>query len=448
MNALLMAFGGLQPIIDAPVWVVLLLKITAILFAAWLAHLVLKRTNPRWRVLLWRVTAVGLIVLPAVAWLLPALEIHVQQPPSVEAAATTVSKAPLVDRTVATHVPIGLSDTLSNNLSDTRAARPLPTSPNKQSDVDIMGSSALLWSKTLTTESPKSSFVTWSALLLAVWLGGIAVLGFRLCLGLYRISAITRRAEQAPQWVYRECMRVAEAIGCRSRVEVVQSTDVPSPFLCGLRRPLLLLPARMCEASYRKDLPGILAHELTHVRSHDVFWNAGFQLISIVLCFHPLAWRMRKAHLTACELVSDAASASFVGDVAGYCRTLARVAVDTCDSLPASGIAMARTSAVGRRLSVLKERVFHLPLRRRSVIGFGLATLLSVVVLGVLQFALAEPAPVEPVATADKAEAKPTEKPAQPEKNADTTPKAGFMRVRVLDPQGKPLSGAKVHLGI
>ena len=41
MNASLMAFGPLQPLVDAPVWVVLLLKITAILFAAWLAHLAL-----------------------------------------------------------------------------------------------------------------------------------------------------------------------------------------------------------------------------------------------------------------------------------------------------------------------------------------------------------------------------------------------------------------------
>ena len=93
MNPLLIAFGPLQPFIDAPVWVVLLLKITAILFAAWLAHRVLARTNPRWRVLLWRVTAVGLIVLPAVAWLLPALEIHVQQSSPVEEAAA-VATAP------------------------------------------------------------------------------------------------------------------------------------------------------------------------------------------------------------------------------------------------------------------------------------------------------------------------------------------------------------------
>ena len=139
---------------------------------------------------------------------------------------------------------------------------------------------------------------------------------------------MVRRATRPPQWICGECMRVAEAIGCRTRVEVLQSADISSPFLCGLRRPLLLLPARMCDDSYCRDLPGIFAHELTHVRSHDVLWNVGLQLISIVLWFHPLVWRMRKAHLAACELVCDAVSASFVGDVTDYCRTLARVAVD------------------------------------------------------------------------------------------------------------------------
>ncbi len=200
----------------------------------------------------------------------------------------------------------------------------------------------------------------------------------------------------------------------------------------------------MCDDSYGRDLPGILAHELTHVRSHDVLWNVGLQLLSIVLWFHPLVWRMRSAHLAACELVCDAASANFVGDVAEYCRTLARVAVDACASLPAAGIAMARTSAVGRRLSALKERVFHLPLRRRSVLGFGLAVLLGVTVIGALQFALAAPPAAKSVVATEKAEAKPTEKEAQLAKDPNATPKTASLRVRVVDDAGKPLAGTKL----
>ncbi len=434
MNTLLMAFGGWRPILDAPVWVVLLLKITAILLVAWLVHLALVRTNPRWRVFLWRVTAVGLIALPAVAWLLPALEIHVPQPPPANkaAAVSTVSAAPLADRTLAARLPLGWSD----NLSDT--TRRLPMGPSGQPDA--VGAAAVPQPQTFSAVPPKSFLITWPALLRTVWLGGIAVLAFRLSIGHQRIGRMVRRGQQPPQWICDEYMRVAEAIGCRKRVELLQSADIASPILCGLRRPLLLLPTRMCDDSYCRDVPGIFAHELTHVRSRDVLWNVGLQLLSIVLWFHPLMWRMRKAHLAACELVCDAVSASFVGDVAAYCRTLARVSVAACSSLPVAGIAMARTSAIGRRLSALKKGVFHLPLRRRSVICFGLAALLAVAVLGTLHFALAAPPAAEPVVAAENAEAKRAEKEAKPVADGKSAPNTGSPPVQVVDKAGKPLA--------
>ncbi len=42
--------------------------------------------------------------------------------------------------------------------------------------------------------------------------------------------------------------------------------------------------------------------------------------------FHPLAWRAVAAHAAACEQVSDAVAARYVGDVTQYSGTLARVA--------------------------------------------------------------------------------------------------------------------------
>jgi beta-lactamase regulating signal transducer with metallopeptidase domain/protocatechuate 3,4-dioxygenase beta subunit len=450
------ALGGWQAIVDAPVWVALVLKITAVLLAAWLAHLALKRTNPRWRVFLWRVTAVGLTALPAIAWLLPALKIHVRQPPPVEAAAvTTASKAPPADGTAAARVPSGLPKDLSEG-------QPATLSPPLGSGAGGEGGSetgqlenvpprtalapapSAQQSKTGRQTQPLLTAANAQSSPLAVWLGGIAVLTLRLCVGHYRMGRMVQSAEEPTPWVRGECLRVAEALGCRTRVRLLQSADVPSPVLCGLRRPLLLLPARMCDDSYCQDMPGILAHELTHVRSHDVLWNVALHSISIVLWFHPLAWRMRKAHLAACELVCDAVSASFVGDVAGYCRTLARIAVDACASLPAIGIAMARVSNVSRRLAALRKKVFSRPLRRRRVVGFGLVALLAVAALGALQFALAAPPPAEPAAGAEKAEPRPPEKQAKPAEDADSVPKTASLRVRVVDEAGKPLAGAKL----
>ncbi|MBN2218468.1 MAG: carboxypeptidase regulatory-like domain-containing protein, partial [Pirellulales bacterium] len=442
MNTLSAAFGGFESVLDAPLWVMLLVKATAVLAAAWVAHLALARANPRWRVVLWRATAVGLLALPALAWSLPALTIDVESTNLVGCVKThheyTSSQDPWCVQTNPTDVPVGLDKPVQSaglppavTIGDGAASHsPLPNRPS-----------------TMT-------------LGLALWISGVALLLLRLALGYVRVRRVVRRTVSAAAAIRRECLRVAHAVGCRTSVEVVQSADVSSPILIGLARPRLLLPARMDEASYRADLPGILAHELAHVRSRDVFWNLAMELISIALWFHPLAWRMRRVHLAACELVSDAVSAGYVGDVARYCRTLARVAVETYRPLPRSGIAMARTSSIGRRLAVLRKRVFHLPLRRPSVVAFTLSAAVAVALVGALQFALAA-APekggtsltaakgvAEEGATAGlsgSAETKPIES-----ARADKPPvaPAATLRVTVLDPDGKPLPEAKVHASI
>ena len=94
MNASVSVSNGLAMLADAPPWVVLLVKVTAILLAALALDLALWRTNPRWRVLLWRGVAVGVIVLPALVCLVPAFEIRVEPPPSAtEAGAVAVLPA-------------------------------------------------------------------------------------------------------------------------------------------------------------------------------------------------------------------------------------------------------------------------------------------------------------------------------------------------------------------
>ncbi len=59
-------------------------------------------------------------------------------------------------------------------------------------------------------------------------------------------------------------------------------------------------------------------------------------------------------------------------------------------------LAMAGTFLISRRLSALKKRGFHSPLGRRSVLGFGFATLLAAATLGALQPAFSSPPLAEP----------------------------------------------------
>lgn len=396
MNSLMSAFHGWSSLVEAPLGM-LLAKVTALLAAAWFAYAVLGRVNPRWRVLLWRVTATSLVLLPLLPLLVPAWSIEVPRP-----ATGAASIAPVV--LAQGSLPVAVAP---------------PVAP-MESHVTQPSAPALAQGPALP------AWFTWPRMLVTAWLVGLAMLALRVLLGYGRIAQLVAQAAAVPERVQREAERVAEALGCRRAVVVLQSQQVASPILCGLWQPKILLPARMCDASYATDLPGIFAHELMHLRSRDLVWNAGLELLSLVLWFHPLAWRMRRAHLAACELVCDAISVQLLGDVSGYCRTLARVAIESHGVLPAAGIAMARTSSVRRRLNALKSGLLSLPLRRRSVLGFGLVMVLAVTGLGALRLALAEPATPTQTATAA----------------------AGVMRVQVLDPEGKPLEEARIHASI
>ena len=427
MSGSLLTYLHLHAFVDAPLWIILLLKTTAILAVAWFAHICLARVNPRWRVFLWRLTTVTLVMLVVVSLAVPAIQIPVAPvpvAPELALAPATLSVPPGEWNSPGRTAP-GRHD----------SSRP---EPEIAPEVIATESPSIAIASAFASPVPLSpsslSRVTAPALLLTLWLSGIAILIFRLSIGYSRIWAIVRRARPASDGIHDECRRVAQAIDCGKRVTVLQTTGIQSPLLCGIVRPRVLLPERMCNESYRHDLTGILAHELTHLRSRDIHWNVVLQLISIVLWFHPLAWWIRKAHLAACELVCDAVSATLVGNVDNYCRTLARVAVDAWTVAPEPGIAMARTSAITRRLNALKTRVFHLPLRYQYVISLAIASLLTAATFGALQLAFAEPLTPEEPAPA----------PSQP----DPAPPNESIRVRVLDPDGNPLPDAEVQASI
>jgi beta-lactamase regulating signal transducer with metallopeptidase domain/protocatechuate 3,4-dioxygenase beta subunit/thiol-disulfide isomerase/thioredoxin len=414
----------LNLVTDMPGWAILLSKVTVILAVAAIGHGALTSANPRWRVFLWRITAVSLIVVTVLAVAAPRFSWRVHVAPRVvpnHMPPYAASKVPLLKN----HSPsvdggITHEATAKASLQPTASATPIHLPRHSVTPTAIEEvSTAVSTQWVLPTVA-------------CVWLAGMFFRGLRLCTGSVRIRRMVRLSREVSETIRNECREVAQSIRCHRPVSVLQSNQISSPLVCGLRTSMLLLPQKMCTDSYRHERPGIFAHELAHVRSFDIVWNDLLEILSIVLWFHPLAWRMRKWHLDACELVCDSVSAAYVGSVSDYCRTLARVATEINAAIPSVGIAMARTSFVTRRVRQLSERFFPRPLRRRNVIALGVATLMAVAFLGAMH--LTQAAPTD--APKDKTSAK------------ETTPESPSVRVRIFDPDGKPLPGARVHASI
>ena len=78
--------------------------------------------------------------------------------------------------------------------------------------------------------------------------------------------------------------RVATAIPVEKNIK--RSEFIDTPFVLGLVRPVIYLPA--CMAS--EDTPYVIAHEQAHIRRHDHWWKPlGFLLLS-VYWFNPAMW--------------------------------------------------------------------------------------------------------------------------------------------------------------
>lgn len=422
MTWLSIALGRLT---DAPMGPALAAKLTALLGVAWLGHRALTGRNPRWRVALWRGSIAGLALIAALSCGPPL----VRWPIAAEARLAVGSPRPgpvaPAPEAPATREAAGIGHNPPRpRLEPAAGPPPMVAGP-------AVGSIHAPATAVIAATRPAWPLAWW---LLAIWAAGVVVLGVRLALASGRLSRIVRDSTEAPGEVIAGCREVAERLGVRRIPAVRLSADLKTPCLAGVRRPVLLLPAGSVAAYGRGDLRAIFAHELAHERGHDLSWNLAAHFAAIGLWFHPLAWRVRRAHAEACDAVCDAVAADLLGDVTVYGRTLARLALGVAQPPPTTGLAMARTSDVRRRVEALHRHVFRTPLPRRFVMAASSLAAALAVLVGGLALTRAEPQAPEPPQSKPEAQA-----PAQAE------PPAGRIEILAIEAAtNRPLEGVSI----
>jgi beta-lactamase regulating signal transducer with metallopeptidase domain/protocatechuate 3,4-dioxygenase beta subunit len=431
----------------------LTVKLTIYLAMTWLLHVMLSRRNPRWRVLLWRSSVVGFVVLggffylpPFWSWSLP-------------------SRPASGDRTIAVVTTPGAVSVVGNGPSTERGARTglaggrtapsLVSSGEGHGESMIFPEHAASSAETIALDRLDRAHAGltgivlerhWSSYLgvaVAIWGGGVLLGIFWTAVGLWRLVRIRARATEVPPWVVDQGAQVARGLGLKGACAIRRTRDLHSPCLIGLWSPVILLPERQCEAGCRAALPSILAHELTHLSRRDPAWNALFHGWSILLWPHLLVWRIRITHADACDAVADAVAAAFVGDPSLYTRTLALLTLRATTPGVTLGLSMARESCARRRIEAFQRQVFSARLARSRAMSAIAVVALATVLLGGLGLdrssaqsppAVAAQAPSSPATT----RAPGTEAPAR---------EPGVVSGEVVDAENqRPVAGAEVLL--
>jgi beta-lactamase regulating signal transducer with metallopeptidase domain len=116
-------------------------------------------------------------------------------------------------------------------------------------------------------------------------------------------------------------------VGTKFKVQAKLTTNTMSPAVCGLFRPVILIPQSLTDNFSDEQLRAVLLHELIHLRRRDVWVNFLQALLQIFYWWHPLVWlanaRIRRVRE---EAVDDAVMLALRDQADSYAPTLLEVA--------------------------------------------------------------------------------------------------------------------------
>ena len=155
------------------------------------------------------------------------------------------------------------------------------------------------------------------------------------------------------------------------RIRLKRSDEISAPLVYGFFRPVILLPVDFP----KKDSPEyeqVLYHELTHVRSGDLWYKLGMLLVTCVHWFNPLVWLMLHLSTQDLELRCDARVIRKLGKKKAYAIALLKAETHHTEHFAEVTFAFSLTEM---RLRAITGTRVYLP---RSIL---LCTVLTVMLL-------------------------------------------------------------------
>jgi beta-lactamase regulating signal transducer with metallopeptidase domain len=350
----------------------LLVKASLLLSVTLLAMVGLRRAPAASRHRLWTFAFAALLALPALPFVLPAIDVPLPsaltapQPRlggASEPSASPVPGDPVTSDPLAIERATPRPENAARRTAARQAVVDMPPQPSSSSNAE-----------TAARRTPAD----WAAaLLFAVWLTGAGLAAGALVLSLLRVQRLSRAARDVADPAWRQA---ADALGGRlalSRpVRLLESADVSTPMAAGILRPTIFLPAAASAWSAEcRDI--VLAHEIAHLAARDPLRHVTARLAISCYWFHPLAWMAARQGMLAREQACDEAVLALGARPSTYARVLLELAGSLREPMAAYGaLPMVQRSLLETRLmSILNDS--RPAMARRSLTPVAVIALLT-----------------------------------------------------------------------
>jgi beta-lactamase regulating signal transducer with metallopeptidase domain len=231
----------------SPVFIVLF-KWTCLLALAWVAHWVLRRRDARWRLILWRCILCFGLVLPLLQFV---------QVPGIK-------------------IPIGSDMNSPSELANpalpataVNPPRPIASMAQPAQAKVARSPTAIIVNFRQHASPPKQ--MSWASILMVTWAFGFVfgiVRLFRLNL---QLSHLKKESSQPKSDLQRLAKQIQIRLNVHQAVDVQTSDAVTSPFVCGLLKPMIILPRMLMHQLSPGEMSALLNHEIAHLRHYDLF---------------------------------------------------------------------------------------------------------------------------------------------------------------------------------
>ncbi|MEN6335742.1 MAG: M56 family metallopeptidase [Phycisphaerales bacterium] len=353
---------SLPMLIQAGALIVILLVVDAVLR---------RRVRAVFRYWIWMLVLVKLVLPPSLGspvsvgtWFGEALDVPAASLLEPESPATTESEAG------------GLSPVISSILSqpDPMIAQPLAAPPATTRPTMATG--------TAETQPPVETPVvslSRQGLLLVIWAAVVSALTLLLVQRAFFVRGLLAQSEAASRDMMRELEECRRRLNLRRRVDLRLSPNATSPAVCGLLRPVILIPQSIAPRLQSHDLQAVLLHELAHVKRGDLWINLVQTLLQIAYFYNPLLWLANAMIRRTREQAVDETVLVAMGETARqYPEILVNIAKLAFTRRPTLSL---RLIGVVESKSALTARIKHIltrPLPKTAKLGlFSLLVILG-----------------------------------------------------------------------
>jgi len=239
--------------------------------------------------------------------------------------------------------------------------------------------------------------ISWQGLVFSGWLVGMLVLLVLLVKRLYFVRGLIAQSRPANERLHKTLDECRCQIGIRQNIELRLSGNTHSPAVCGLFKPIILIPAVLLKKLSQKKLKAVLIHELAHIKRDDIWVNLLQTILQIVHFYNPFVWIANAmVHRAREQAVDEMVLVTLNPEAKNYSNMLIDIA-EMVFWKPKFGL---RLIGVVESKKALERRIKHMlnrPVPKSSKLGY--LGLIAIVVIGAIILPMA-PNPAEQTALA------------------------------------------------